>query len=286
MYKNLEMNNLSLSYLDVRSDIENAIVFIHGNSLDASSFKHQFSSSMLKNYRLLAIELPGHGRSDPDIDYNLPKFASQVAEIIQRLGLTHYILVGHSLGGHVAIEALEHLTPAGIMILGTPPISKPIQPEAFLPHPVMPMLYTKDLSDQEIMTLLRSFHFGYSPTALDVERFKQTDSAFRESFAVGLGQDLYKDELSLWKNFRRPKAIVVGSQDVLVNTEHIKSVIDEDSLWQGVVLTIAGGHSVHMDNPSLFNETLDYFAGQCFAQQASQRSFPLFSQQDTHATHI
>jgi len=58
-----------------------------------------------EHYQVYAMDLPGHGLSDkPRIDYNLAFATEVVGEFEQALGIDHASLVGHSLGGLVAMS--------------------------------------------------------------------------------------------------------------------------------------------------------------------------------------
>jgi len=78
-------------------------------------------------YRLICIDLPGYGESDaptlPVKTYSFPGFADAVTEVINSLELENFIVVGWSLGGHVALELTSRLPQLqGLLITGTPPI--------------------------------------------------------------------------------------------------------------------------------------------------------------------
>ncbi|CAK0739158.1 hypothetical protein WCLP8_1000002 [uncultured Gammaproteobacteria bacterium] len=105
-----------------------AVLFIHGNSFSKDVFRALFSSDLVMNYRLIAIDLPGHGHSsnaaDPDRVYTLPGYAESLRQALEALSVTRVVIVGWSLGGHIAIEALARwLNVAGVMIIGAPPAS-------------------------------------------------------------------------------------------------------------------------------------------------------------------
>ena len=42
---------------------DTTLVFLHGNSLSSQTYEHQFSGSLSDNFRLLALDFPGHGES-------------------------------------------------------------------------------------------------------------------------------------------------------------------------------------------------------------------------------
>ncbi|MCA9981628.1 MAG: alpha/beta fold hydrolase, partial [Anaerolineales bacterium] len=56
-----------------------AILFIHGNSSSGQTFQHQLNSPLGETHRLIAVDLPGHGASDPAPsldDYGMPGYAT------------------------------------------------------------------------------------------------------------------------------------------------------------------------------------------------------------------
>lgn len=258
MLKNLYVGHHRISYFDLNHDLPRAIIFIHGNSLNNQSFRHQLASPDLQDYRLLAINLPGHGDSSASSTYSVPEFSDILSEFISSLNLFDYILVGHSLGGHVAIESLEFLNPAALMIIGTPPVAKPFLPGMFQAHPAMELLYKNDLNDDEIKILLDAFGTE------DIHSFKKTDPSFRRLLAEGLSQGLFKDEVILLKKFTGKKAVILGCDDPLVNREYLNTNIELTNLWKEKVILLEGGHSVHEQNPEVFNSLIREFATQSF----------------------
>ena len=61
-----------------------------------------------REHRVVAVDLLGHGGSEkPDSGYSIPNQADLVAEALERLGVRHAEVVGHSLGGGVATALAE-----------------------------------------------------------------------------------------------------------------------------------------------------------------------------------
>ena len=83
-----------------------ARVFVHGlGGIGAAAFGHIAGHPALGGHRSLVIDLPGHGLSDrpPDWDYSLENHASAVAMVCASAQVEGIDLVGHSLGGDIAI---------------------------------------------------------------------------------------------------------------------------------------------------------------------------------------
>lgn len=61
-----------------------------------------------KNYRFISIDLPGHGLSGSHSQVNSMKFcADTIQELLVKLDIQNYYVVGHSLGGYIGIELLR-----------------------------------------------------------------------------------------------------------------------------------------------------------------------------------
>jgi pimeloyl-ACP methyl ester carboxylesterase len=81
------------------------LVMLHG--IGASSAAWGPAIGRLTGYglRTIAIDLPGHGGSSKDRgDYSLAALASVVRDLLDRLEVDRCILVGHSLGGGIALQ--------------------------------------------------------------------------------------------------------------------------------------------------------------------------------------
>ena len=88
-----------------------AIVFIHGLGAQFHQFRHPLFDKLSGDYRLVALDRPGSGYSvrAPGASAGLGEQARIVVRLIERLGLERPLLVGHSLGGTVALAvAIEH----------------------------------------------------------------------------------------------------------------------------------------------------------------------------------
>jgi pimeloyl-ACP methyl ester carboxylesterase len=87
-----------------------SILFIHGFSQCSLAWTRQLNSDLADEYRLLAMDLRGHGLSDkPREGYSDSKlWADDVNSVIQALGLDHPILSGWSYGPLVILDYIRH----------------------------------------------------------------------------------------------------------------------------------------------------------------------------------
>lgn len=74
-----------------------ALFFVHGWTCNADFWRGQ--TSAFPGRRVIAIDLPGHGRSDkPQTDYTMKYFARSIEAVMRDAGVKRAVLVGHSMG--------------------------------------------------------------------------------------------------------------------------------------------------------------------------------------------
>ncbi len=81
-----------------------AVVFVHGLAGSTRQWRAQLNHVRVRR-RAVALDLRGHGRSDVGeaADHSLPAYADDLAAVVDALHLDPFCLVGHSMGGGVAI---------------------------------------------------------------------------------------------------------------------------------------------------------------------------------------
>ncbi len=99
----VELDGRRVSYLTAGdSAAAPAILLIHGSGVSAGSWVNQLRG-LLTAFRVAAIDLPGHGKSDPIPRASVEEYAETVAMFLEALGSGPVLVVGHSLGGAIAI---------------------------------------------------------------------------------------------------------------------------------------------------------------------------------------
>jgi pimeloyl-ACP methyl ester carboxylesterase len=84
---------------------EPALVFIHGGLADRTFWDGQIRA-FAKRYRVIALDLPGHGESGLDRKkWGIPEFGADVKAVVEAEKPKKVVIFGNSLGGPVAIEA-------------------------------------------------------------------------------------------------------------------------------------------------------------------------------------
>ncbi len=107
MKKEVSYNNIKITFRDEGRGIP--VVFLHGY-LESSDIWLAFTRGLSGKARMISIDLPGHGESGVAGEVHTMEFMADVVEyVLNQLGVEKCILVGHSMGGYVALAFLaEH----------------------------------------------------------------------------------------------------------------------------------------------------------------------------------
>ncbi|HQQ15381.1 MAG TPA: alpha/beta hydrolase [Deltaproteobacteria bacterium] len=106
--KTLQAGGLTFSYLE-RTGTGETIVLLHGFGADKDNWV-RFVRRLPGEYRVIAIDLPGHGSStrDAQTTYTIEFIVQGFAAAAEELGLERFHLAGNSMGGYVGVLYSAH----------------------------------------------------------------------------------------------------------------------------------------------------------------------------------
>jgi pimeloyl-ACP methyl ester carboxylesterase len=94
------------------------LILIHGWLCDQTHW-NRVSSDLSHRYRVVTLDLAGHGRSERRrSDYTVESFARDVEAVVGKTRSGSLVLVGHSVGGLVALAAAARLRPHVQLVVG------------------------------------------------------------------------------------------------------------------------------------------------------------------------
>lgn len=263
--KTIDIHRICLSYLEKNEVSTPTLFFVHGNSGSAASWQKQMESPQLSAYRLIAFDLPGHGRSTP-IPANeniLFKMAEVLACAVKELSNGGpFILVGLSLGTNLVAEMLtQDVQPAGIALLGSCILGSGHNLlNIGLEGADLTPLFSETASNEAIQACIKSACLSKDQSIHRqlLEDYQSTLPAMRPSFLqVGLLRQ-YSDEVALLKNAGLPLLIIFGRDEKLINPDYLSNA--GLPLWQNEVFKVRGGsHFIHLDKPIEVNRLLQAY---------------------------
>ncbi|MDH6116759.1 alpha/beta hydrolase [Kitasatospora sp. GAS204B] len=242
------------------------VILVHGNSSSSRTWQRLLDSPFGQRYRCLAPDLPGHGKSPRSTDgYSISGYTHALAAFARDTGARDALIVGWSLGGHIALEAAPELPDAaGFAIFGTPPLTGPeAMSSAFLPHPALAVGFSAEVGPQEAHAYAAAQLSPDSPLspASAVADILATDPAARSDLAAALASGAIADELAIARTLRQPLAILHGDEDQLISLPYLRSLAPSlPTLWRHEIQLIPGvGHCPQEERPEALAALLTKF---------------------------
>ncbi len=96
-----------LFYIHHKGKLPHTLLFLHGVGGNWTVWKKEIEHFQNKGYSTLTFDMRGHGQSDapePFQKYQVPHFTRDIYGLLQKLRIPKFTLIGHSLGGAIAIN--------------------------------------------------------------------------------------------------------------------------------------------------------------------------------------
>lgn len=264
--RRLTINHSMIEVLE--SDGQGPPIFLcHGNSGSASSWERLLKGPLGRKRRMVAISFPGHGNSDcaedPGASYSIEALGRLAAAVVHSYGSPRCWLVGHSLGGHAILEALDDFPGAlGVLLISSPPLSLSTLGLAFKkPDPSDGCLFKGELTKEETDHLASCFAGTGNGEMFDTIRANilRTDPRFRVNLGISLSEGRMRDERRIFETTRLPIALLAGTEDRFLNADYYAS-LPAQQMWGGRPVMFEGrGHALHLETPEQFEQVLSQF---------------------------
>jgi hypothetical protein len=244
---------LSISYIDNKKKNVPVMLFVHGNSSSKESFNSQVNF-FSENFRVIAPDLPGHGDSNRVLknNYSLKLMSDFLENFVKTLDIKVYCLLGHSLGGHLCLQALNNISPQKFITWGAPPMTNPpIMEKLFVGNLVANYFFQEDLTIENKKDLFKECFEKKSSVNLKrfIEGFDKSDPLFRSQLISELSSLDFKDEFEELEKYSGETLFLLGSNEKIINN----SYITENCFEYAVRLISKTSHNAHIDSVEDFN---------------------------------
>jgi pimeloyl-ACP methyl ester carboxylesterase len=242
------------------------IVFIHGYSQCWLAWTRQMNSDLADRFRLVALDIRGHGLSDKPIEgYNDSRlWADDVRAAIQALNLDRPILCGWSYGPLVILDYIRHCGEddirgvnfvGGVTKLGSEEAASVLSAD-FLS--LLPGFFSAEAQESvhALDTLLR---LCYASELTTEDRYRAL--GYNVSVPPFVRQALFSrsfDNDDLLPKMRKPVLITHGAEDAVVKPAVIERQMARIRHAQTCMVANAG-HAVFWDKPAEYNRHLRDF---------------------------
>ncbi|MCV6628871.1 MAG: alpha/beta hydrolase [Flavobacteriaceae bacterium] len=241
-----------LTFVPASSDSKGTVLLLHGNSSSRMVYKNLLERGM-EDAALLALELPGHGEKGRE---DAPK-AVQVATYLKWVqttihGIGDCLLVGNSLGGHLAVECLNLKEVKGLVLMGTPPMEIPRDlPNAFRKDFDVSPLFEAREQGEEIVGFMKKLVCDQEHLGTILSDFRKTQPIVRTRIGASLMDGVWSDQRALFLGSNKPKFMLHGALDPLVSLEYLEEI---HQLAQNSVLEIVPkcGHYPSLEQSNIF----------------------------------
>ncbi|MEO9967812.1 MAG: alpha/beta hydrolase [Reichenbachiella sp.] len=268
-------DSTNIAYVDEGSG-DQILLFIHGLATYLPAWYKNIEGLQSK-YRCIAIDLPGYGRSTKsNSGAGMSKYADAVLMVIEKLDLKKVVLVGHSMGGQVAVTAvlkkedafdkLILLAPAGIETFSSD--QSTWLKAVFTPD------FVKLATDEQIRKNWE-LNFYKMPDAVDfmikdrIAMKQASDFAlYGQTIVGGLQSMLDEPIIGQLSTIRQKTLIVYGANDALIPNKNLNPTLDTQKVGElgkslipnaELVMIPECGHFISYDKPEEINKLLDEF---------------------------
>ena len=245
-------------------------LLLHGWASSVYSFAETIPALAAAGYRVVAVDLPGHGLSDKPIApecYSVPAMTDAVAAVMADCGVERCVMVAHSMSGAIALEMAGRGDSrlSGVVFIGAVGVGRvPLAPVARLLTPRFAVAALPPLLGRGLAGLVASFAFGTRerPTPRDVDEYwapTQFDGFARALVSCLHRANWHREPVEFLRAFSLPTLVIAGTRDRVV-----WGVAGGGRMVAGarVVEVPGAGHLIMQESAAVVNALLLDFLGQ------------------------
>lgn len=246
MQKSISFKNINISFSDLGKG--QAIILLHG-FLENKTMWKGVEKELSKRNRVIAIDLLGHGETDClGYVHHLDLFSEAIEAVLKSLKLRRFYLIGHSLGGYIALTLANRNVAKvkGICLLNSTSNEDDQERKAL-------RLRANTMAQHNFENLIRMSFINLF-TASSREKFKsEINTALSEALqtkvqsyiAANEGMRTRKNQSQVLKTTSFKKLIIAGRKDPVLD---IQKSIEEAKDTNTDIEILDGGHMSHIEN--------------------------------------
>jgi pimeloyl-ACP methyl ester carboxylesterase len=240
------------------------LFMIHGNSCSKEYMIKQIDG-LGKQFKIIAIDLPGHGESsnavNPELTYSMPGYAQVIAEVIKKLGYEKVFFLGWSLGGHIAFDFMHQFPQllSGVIVACAPPFELSDQglKEAYLPTYSTPLGSKQEaFTREDVKAYITQGGINLDQYPFLIAASMRTDSNARYYMVNSVMNGIGANERQVVETSSVPLGIILGTQEHAINNEYVRSLAYANLI---MIETLEGGHDCQWSHSEDFNEIVRKF---------------------------
>ena len=261
MVKDFKYKGVKVSYSDKGKG--NTLVFIHG-FLEEKSMWDELTKDFKQKYRCICIDLLGHGETENfSYIHSMHIQAEMIKALLDKLKLRRYTLIGHSMGGYVALELLKNHSKniRGVVLQNSTAYP---DTEEKIAHRNRAILTVKENPKHFIKVAIPMLFSEKNRNIFKKEIDLVTSKAMKIStqgiVAALEGMKIRENNSHLLKETNIPKLMIIGKEDSALNYD---SLIKQTQNTPVEVKIFIDGHMSHIENFIELKEALKKFFKKC-----------------------
>lgn len=229
------------------------IVFLHYFGGSAQSWKW-VGEKLEESFRCISINLPGFGGTPALPAPSLGNYAKYVQDQLSLLGVSHYTLVGHSMGGKIAMQLAADAAADGsvdqlILIAPSPPSTEPLTAEEKEKMLRMP----DEREAEKTITKITKQPLEEEQFALAVQNQLDVDIATRHWWVLEGVSHSIVDKV---KSLKLPIIVLASEDDPAINLDIINERVIGFFNHSKLITTQHVGHLLPMEAPGWIAEII------------------------------
>lgn len=242
-------DGVSIRYDDLGAG-DPALVFVHGWNCDRSYWAEQLEH-FARSHRVVNVDLAGHGDSGLNrTEWTMQAFGEDVSAVVTALDLQNVVLVGHSMGGKVIVEATRQLGGRVVAVVGVDTFHNGGRE-------------TPRARQDELFGQLAEDYAGFIGNFVDRTFVEQSDPAIVEWVRADMSAAPYASAVGARQASgsydATPAVAALDVPLVLINSDFLPTDVQhlEANAKQFLYLEMSGvGHFVMLEDPETFNALL------------------------------
>jgi pimeloyl-ACP methyl ester carboxylesterase len=247
----LKVGGVRISY-EGRGDGDPALVFLHPWSGDRSFFDDQMAA-FSDRHRCVAVDLRGHGASDAPADgYAMADLAGDVAGVCEQLGVGQAVMIGHSMGGIVAVHvAASHPD----LVRGVVVLDSPLLPPAAFGELVPPLVEgMRSPAFREVTRQFQGQFAGFADDEARREALLDRLVAGEQHVKVATLEHVFGDENEAAVRACRAPMLYVGSGMGFADIDRLAAAAG--GRFEATTVT-GSGHFIQLEVPDQVNAAIE-----------------------------
>lgn len=256
--KQIQFKNTSISYTD--SGKGTAIILLHG-FLENQTMWDAFVPKFSKKYRIITIDLLGHGETDcMGYVHSMENNADVVHAVLAELRIRKAIFVGHSMGGYVALAFAEMYPDyiKGLVLLNSTSRADSDERKANRDRAIkaVKQSFTNFIS-LSIANLFSEENRERLQDKIELVKKEALKTPLQGIVASLEGMKIRMDREVILHLTPYPKMLILGKKDPVLTYEENMEQIEETAVQ---LVTFPDGHMSHIENETeLTKVLLDFF---------------------------